>query len=247
MSIRRVAPRRQANGGALGCALLFVAALVGCGVLLLLIAPRLGGLAATVAGFSPSGDTERAFSSAASASIEPVINAVIPQAVTVTLPDYGARTLPVDSALTTVNVGTDSTGAPLATARVTEDGALALCRQYTPICANADPRLQNLSIDFRPGGAILYADASVPQLGGVTQRVGAVLRVNPNGRQLDFVGIDLGGQLYTAPASALGIDFRDIELLANDVLRRASVTMDGRAFTPSQIVIDDAAATLILR
>jgi hypothetical protein len=248
MSIRRYSARRRSNsGGYLGCIVLFVFALVACGVLMLVLAPRLGGIAATVAGFQPSGDTDRAFVSAPQIALEPVNSATSPQAVTVTLPDYGSRTLPVDPLLTTVAIGSDATGAPLANVRVSEDGALALCRQYTPICSNADPRLQNLDIDFRQGGAVIYGDVSLPEFGGVTQRAGAVLRIDPTGRQLQFVGIDLSGQLYSAPAEALGIDIRQVETLANDLLRQATMTSDGQTFAPQQIVIDDTAATLVLR
>ncbi len=248
MSIRRYSAQRRSNsGGYLGCIVLFVFALIACGVVLLILAPRLGGIAATVAGFQPSGDTSRAFVSSPQIALEPVNNATSPQAVTLTLPDYGSRTLPVDPLLTTVAIGSDAAGAPLANVRVSEDGALALCRQYTPICANADPRLQNLSIDFRPGGAVIYGDVSLAEFGGVTQRAGAVLRIDPTGRQLQFVGIDLGGQLYSAPADALGIDIRQVEGLANDLLRRATMSADGQTFAPTQIVIDDSAATLVLR
>jgi hypothetical protein len=248
MTIRRYTPRRRSNSsGYLGCIVFFVMALLACGVVLLIFAPRLSGIAASVAGFQASGDTSGAFVNAPQVAAPPVNNASSPQAITVTIPDYGTRTLPIDPLLTTVSVGTDTAGAPLATARVTEEGALALCRQYTPICANGDPRLQNLSIDFREGGAVVYGDVSLPEFGGVTQRVGAVLRVDPSGRQLQFVGIDLGGQLYSAPADALGIDIRQLEAVANQALRSASITANGQPFTPNQIVIDDRSATLVLR
>jgi hypothetical protein len=229
---------------ALACGALLLVAVMICAGTLVLFGGQLRDAALGVVGLQASGDTEQVFANDAPADLQ-LNNVTQPQVIQVQLGDGSSRTLPVDNALYPIQIGTAPDGAQVATARISESAALALCRQYTPMCQNADPRLQNIAVDFRAGGMIVSGDVTLPELGGVTQRVGAVLTIN--GVQLDFAGIDIGGTLYATAPGELGTQIAQLEQTANSILRGASATIDGRTYTPSALLADEDALTLVLR
>jgi len=55
---------------------------------------------------------------------------------------------------------------------------------------------RNAQVDLKPGGLVIYGDLD---LGTKWQRVGAVFNLDESGRQFNFVGVDIDGQLMAAP------------------------------------------------
>jgi hypothetical protein len=249
MQVERARPRRSSNslGIALTCGAVALVVLVACGVIALLLLPRVTDIAASSVGLERSSTTTQAlFSNTAPTPVQ-VFNATSPSQVTITVPDAGTQTIAVNPALYPVAIGQSAEGAPLMTAQVSEDSAIQLCRQYTPICQNADPRLQNIALDFRPNGALVSGDVTLPELGGITQRVGAALVVDSSGTQLRFAGIEVGGVLYEAPSGELAAQIAELERLANQILLTSAVSSDGISYSISSLQIDDNRATLVLR
>ncbi len=247
--IQRYKPvrRRSPNSPIITCAVVGFGTLLICGLSALLILPRLTGIAASAAGLREAGRTEAVFANVAAPAPVQINNGVLETQVTVTLPEYGQSTVDVQPQYVQVVSGTDENGIPAATVTVNEQNMVTLCAQYTPLCQNGDPRFQNVSIDLRPGGAIVYADVSVPELGSVSQRVGAVMRVDASGRQVEFAGIDIGGTLYAAAPGNLSSQIAEYEQAANNALQELIVEAGGGLYRLSAIQIDDVTLTLVMR
>ena len=78
-------------------------------------------------------------------------------------------------------------------------------------------RVRDVSIDLVPGGAMIYADVNL-ELGW--QHVGAAFMLDPNGRQLSLVGVDIDGRFYsTPPAGSVAELARQLETQSNRALR----------------------------
>jgi hypothetical protein len=90
----------------------------------------------------------------------------------------------------------------------TDDGTLAYYIEFDQAGINAylnywfgryvaqEKRVREVSLDLKPGGAIVYADVNL-EVGW--QRVGAVFMLDASGRQLILAGVDMDGRLYSAP------------------------------------------------
>ncbi|MCA9905518.1 MAG: hypothetical protein KC547_16795 [Anaerolineae bacterium] len=249
MRIQRYGPvrRRPPNPPLITCAVVGFGVLLICGLSALLILPRLPGIAANVVGLREAGRTEALFTNVAAPAPVQINNGVLETQVTVTLPEYGQSTIDVQPQYVQIVSGTDDKGIPAATVTVNEQNMVTLCAQYTPLCQNADPRFQNVSIDLRPGGAIVYADVTVPELGSVSQRVGAVMRVDASGRQIEFAGVDIGGTLYAAAPGNLSSQIAEYEQAANNALQELIVQAGGSLYRLSAIQIDDVTLMLVMR
>jgi len=249
LQVQRYKParRRSATSPIVTCAVVGFGLLLICGLSGLVILPRIGGIAAGVAGLREAGQTESVFANVPTPSPITINNGVLETQVLVTVPDYGQSMVDVQPELIQIVSGADDAGLPTAAITVSEHNTVALCAQYTPLCQNADPRFQNLSIDLRPGGAIVYADVTVPELGGVSQRVGAIMRVDASGRQMEFEGVDIGGTRYTAPPGTLSNQIAEYEQLANNVLQQVIVQAGGGSYRLSAILINDSSMTLVMR
>jgi hypothetical protein len=78
-------------------------------------------------------------------------------------------------------------------------------------------RLRDPWIDLKPGGAVVYADVDL-EVGW--QRVGAVLMVDGTGRQIEVVGVDIDGRLYSTPPDGQIAELvQRVESEANRALR----------------------------
>ncbi len=231
---------------ACGClatfAILFAIVLVG-GVLLL---PR---IISSMTGLTPQGDTQQVF-----AEVTPLPTLIlqnpteVPQ-VTVDLGSFGQETLDNDPQLYNFTVGTGSGGEPAAVATFTEAGLMDLCQQRSTICSanSSDPRFRNARIDLRPGGAVIYVDTTLPQLGNVPLPVGVVLRWDVPTRRVVFSGVDIGGQLYTSPPQSFADTITSIEQQMNDLIQQVAVQVGGGRYSVSEVSVDDTTLTLILR
>jgi hypothetical protein len=238
---------------ACGCMATLVAMSVLAVVALYLLLPRLPNVAAQVAGLSERGQTDAVFQAVTPAPVVPLQNAVQPEQVTVDLGSYGgAQTLSESSAYAPyydVQVGSDPVGRQTAVVSFTEDGLLELCRQRSDVCSGANPQFQNPRIDLRPGGAVIYADVSVPTQYGFTvqQTAGVVLQLDPSQRQFQFAGVDLNGTLYDAPPNEFASQIQQFENTGNDLLNQLTVNAGAGQLALSQVSIDDSTLTLVLQ
>lgn len=232
---------------ACGCLSVIGGLLVVAVIAFVLLLPSLPNIAAQVIGFTPRGNTETLFQSATPIPTVQLQNPVQPQQFTVDLGQYGQQTLNNDSHLYTLEVGSDTTGTQAAVVSFSEAGLQELCRQRTEVCSNADPRYRNARIDLRPGGAVIFADVSIPELGGIQQTAGVALRLDSSGRQFEFAGVDIGGTLYDVPPESFGATVRDLERTGNEILNQLWLEAGGEQYVLSQVSIDDTSLTITLR
>jgi hypothetical protein len=98
-----------------------------------------------------------------------------------------------------------------------EESANAHLMQWFGEYIDQQNRLRDPWIDLKPGGAVIYADVDL-EVGW--QRVGAVLMVDGTGRQIEIVGVDIDGRLYSTPPNGQIADLvRQVESEANRALR----------------------------
>jgi len=222
---------------------MIIAAIVGTLVLL----PSLPSIAAQVIGFTPNGAVDDVFVQPPPPA-PPLQNAQTVEQATLDLGTFGVQTFQNQPQLYQFSVGTaGGSGAQAATVVFTESGLMELCRQRTTLCNNDNPQYRDVAFDLRPGGLVVYADATLPQLGGAAQRLGAVLRLDASARRFDFIGLDINGALFTNPPAELASLIQPLESGANDVLTALSLQAGGAQYTLSRITIDDTTATLFLQ
>jgi hypothetical protein len=228
------------------CGAAFVA-----GIFILL--PNMPEIAAQVAGMERQGSTDSIFA-AAESNPQPtqvqLQNASRPQQVTVNLGDYGgSQVISPSSARADVAVGSDATGQQTAVVSFTESALMDLCRQQSAICNNSDPRFQNVRIDLRPGGAVIYADANVPTDYGFTikQTAGVVLQLDSAQRRFVFAGVDLNGALFATPPGEFSGYVSEFEATGNNLLNQLTLDAGSGQMTLDSVQIDHSNITLILR
>jgi hypothetical protein len=246
--IYRYPPRRNRTLQ-LGCGCLLAAgfaALLGFTALYAL-SPLFSGMGFQVLGLRQVGQTDRIFANAPIVPTAIVQNASQPQQVTVNLGAYGSQTVNVDPQHYAIVTGNSESGASIARASFSEAGLLAICAQQSPICQNGNQQYRNVSIDLRPGGAIVYVDVNASGL--LWQRIGVVFQLDSSRTALVVRGIDLNGGLYdysSLPGELSGaVD--EIGRVTNDILRQLAVEASGENYRLSEIIIDDTTLTLILR
>jgi hypothetical protein len=243
-------PRRRRSSVlplACGCLAVFgilVAVVLVGGVLLL---PN---IISSVTGLTPKGETAEIF---AEVTPQPTIilqNTAEPQQVTVDLGQFGQETLNNNQPqLYNFTVGAGVGGQPMATATFTEAGLMNICYQRSTICGpnSSDPRFRNARIDLRPGGAVVYVDATVPQLGNIPFPVGVVVQWDSAARRAKVTGVDIGGTLYTPTQQSLSDLVTTVEQQMNQMIQQAALQINGGRYTVSEVSIDDSSVTLILR
>jgi hypothetical protein len=229
-----------------GCATALTALLAIAGAGLLLVIALLPDITLQLNGFSPIGDTESIFQQATALPPVEVNNPVTPPEVVVDLGVYGSQQIPAATNDYTVVTGTSETGSPLATVSFDETALMNLCRERSAICRNENPQYQNVNIDLRPGGAVIFADVTVPNL-GIQQTAGVVLRLDSTARQFEVAGVDIGGALYDTPPGDMSALVDDIERTGNNILNQLSLQASGSQYTLSEVQVDDGTLTLILR
>jgi hypothetical protein len=246
--IRRPPVRRRSSFSVLACGCL--SALVGLLVIAIIafvvLMPTLPNLAAQLVGFTARGSTEALFQATPVPTIE-LQNSVQPPQFTVDLGQYGSQTLSNDSGLYDVQVGSDSSGGQAAVVSFSEAGLQELCRQRSDVCGPNNPRFRNAQIDLRPGGAVVYADVVIPQLGNVEQRAGAVLRLDASAQRFEFAGVDINGTIYDVPPEQFGETVVEMERAGNEILDQLRLEASGGQYTLSQVSIDDDQLTVLLR
>jgi hypothetical protein len=226
-----------------GCAI----AVLGCGVVtlvsVLLAYNFLPVLAAQAMGFTARGSTADVFADVTPAPIVEIYDAVQPEQVTVDLSGVGSQTVSGDSAAYQIASGYDAANAPTTLVYVDEAGLYAeICLRAPTACNGTNAQYRISRVDFQPGGAIIYADVS---LGGLTQRVGAVVLITASNFQV--VGVDVNGMLFSDPPGELAGLVNELEQRGNQVLRDFTLTANGMVYSLSEVIIDHTTMTLVLR
>lgn len=229
-----------------GCAGILIGGTLVVVLALVVLLPALPGLAVRFAGFTPIGSTSGVFAAAPPPPEMQVQNPVAPGDAVLNLGSYGTQPLSADARYYSVTTGTSAAGAPVALVTFTENSLMELCHQRTDICSNTNSQYRNVRLDLRPGGAVVYADLRLPEL-GIWQAVGVALRLDASGRQFEVAGVDVGGTLYDLPPSGLGEQVAQIAAAGNDLLRQLELIAGGGRYTLSQVYIDDTTLTLLLR
>ncbi len=229
--------------GCLGLLGLFAASLV---IGILIVWPRLPNLAAQAVGFEERGPVETVFVAVTPLPTPAVVNLAPAGPVTFTLGNLGGGTLNGTEGIP-VQLGRDpASSAPAAIVSLTEADLMALCNRYADIC-RSDPRLQNPRVDLRPGGAVVYADVTLPELANVTQTVGVVLRVDSSGHNFRVEGIDIGGFLYAVPSNDIGQLILNAEGQLNQAVQQFVLDTSAGRMTLDRISVDDSTVTVSMR
>lgn len=239
MKVQRVTRRSRSPIGPCGCLTGVIIVVVIIAIAAVLVLMRLPALALMAAGFNPQGSVPQVFNANNSQPVQ-LENPVSPSDAVLQLGQYGAQALPSSS----VQTG-NRNGASAALVQLSEADLLNVCRQRTTLCNNSNPQVQNVSVDLRPGGGIVYADVSLPEV-GLSQRVGVVLRVDPTQRQFELAGVDVDGTLYTVPTGTLGTQAAEVVRTVNNLLLQASLQAGGGVYTLQSIQVDDAQITFLL-
>ena len=243
MSVNRMQRYNYRRRRPIGCgclaALAGFVALIGLGVVLLL--PVLPTIGLRLIGFSPVGETDTVFEGVVPAPAISLDGGIRQGQATVNLGSYGNYRLSGDSAAYSIVVGGQT-----AVAIFSESGLLDLCRQLSAVCGTNSGPYRNLRVDLRPGGAVIYADVTISEL-GLSQTVGMVAVVDDSGRQFTVAGVDMGGVLYSVPPNSLGDLVADFERVGNDLLRQLTLDAGGGRYDLSEIRVSDNELTLILR
>ncbi len=217
-----------------------ILAVVMCIGAVLVLGPMLPGLALRFAGFSPAGNTEQVFSGVVAVPTVQLENAVgIPDA-TVNLGEYGEVAIPAPVAIG--NTG----GGQAAVVEFSESQLMNLCYERSTVCTGGNGQIRNAQLDLRPGGGVVYADVYLRDV-GLWQNVGAVFRLDSSGRQLEIVGVDVGGTLYSLPANALGEQVRQALDEGNALLNEAVLEAGGGQYRLADVQITDQSITLVMR
>ena len=203
----------------------------------------------SLTGLTPRGDTAEVFDDVTPQPTLVLQNPTDVPQVTVDLGSFGEQRLDTNPELYNFTVGTGTGGQPSAVATFTEAGLMDLCHQRSTFCSpdTADPRFRNARIDLRPGGAVIYVDATLPQLGNILLSAGVVLRWDAPSRRVVFAGLDIGGSLYTSPPQSLADAIATVEEQMNDLIQQVAVQIGGGRYSVSEVIVDDTTLTLILR
>ncbi len=254
MHIQRYRPVRRANNRTLligGCVVVFGL----CGITLvmsvILAATLLPSLALQAAGFNPVGQTGQLFPTAA-ATLLPVAAAtpISAQDIILNAGQLGQQSLgglaaPVDVVVGSMADAQTGMVDPVLQATFDENALLSLCYEYSMICNATGETVRNARFDLRSGGIIVTAEVLIPAA-GVWQTIGVVLQQN-GATQLDVMGVDVNGTLYSTPPGELSALVAEAETTVNAILRQLTAQAGGATYILSAMHFAEAQMTLILR
>ncbi|MEZ4669071.1 MAG: hypothetical protein R3E39_14285 [Anaerolineae bacterium] len=241
MRIQRVRRRGTTLFMLCGCLTAVFVGMVLLAIGLLILLPRLPGLALLVSGFTARGNIAQAFANVPTMPRIQLQDVVTPGRVLLNLGSAGTEEIPSVFVQTGLLDGT-----PAATILLSEDDLMVLCRQRTSLCSNDNPQYQNVRVDLRPGGGVVYADVHLPEA-GISQTIGAVVRLDGSQRQFELLGVDMGGVLYGLPTGSLAAQVQEVTATANAMLQQAILNVDGSPFELGDIRIDDSGIMFLMR
>lgn len=254
MQVQRYRPVRRSDNRALwvaGC----LVTLGFCGIALLLGivlgAAVFPGLVLQMAGFRPAGETSQVFPTAAATLPAVAAPATVqPQEIIISAGQFGQQSLGELSApveIVTGSMADSQTGMvdPVLQAVFDENALLSLCYEYSVICNPTGDSVRNARFDLRSGGVIVNGEVLLPGA-GIWQPVGVVLRQS-GAAQLDVMGVDLNGTLYSTPPGELSALVAEAETTVNAILRQLTAQTGGTTYTLSEVHFSEEQVTLILR
>lgn len=229
---------------------------VGCGAMLLglcaaavvvaLIAlPNPQSFALQVLGFRSAGQTDAVFADQPARTAPPLQQPAPVSQIIVSIPQVGQQAIIPDGERLQAVTGLDPvTSQRTLQAQADEAGLLALCQQYSPLCAEGDGQVRRVRFDLRPNGLIVYGELLIPGL-NTWQPIGIVFQ--QVGRRLGVVGVDVNGMLLVDPPAPYNTLVQQAEEAINNLLGTLGATVDGSAYTLQELFIDDNQLTLVLR
>ncbi|MEO0561479.1 MAG: hypothetical protein AAF125_05175 [Chloroflexota bacterium] len=258
MQVNRTPPARRRRGSmtalgciatAAGCVLVTGLALVGS---VLLFRDELMTLGLQQVGFETAGQTEAVFAEPTPniAPIPTVTNATAPQTFTLREATTGNTQAFQNNAGVDVAVGSSTEG-DVATVTTNEAELVALCHEYSTVCSpegitESGYTIRNATVDLRPGGAIVSASVTGEGI-PFAQSVGVVLTLNESGDSVDIRGVDINGQLLSAPPPEFQplLDSAQAELDA--MLAAGVIEIAGETYRLDRITIDETSITALLK
>ncbi len=245
MRIERPAQRSSLNPTYIACGCLTV--LIGGGIVLVLVSIfLLPGIVLQLSGFQSRGDTDQLFSAITQPPTIEITNPLpTPAQVVLELGAYGTERLNTNLYDYTIITGSSASGEQVAVVTFDENSLLNICRQRSAICGAGNGTFRNARIDLRPGGAVIYGEVFVPQI-GIWQNLGVVMQLTGDNR-VAVAGVDVNGALYSAPPNEFSATINEVERVANEVLQQLVLDASGTRYNLTQVHIDDHNLTLILR
>lgn len=245
MKVERYQPRKRSKLPMLACGVLTGFMMIAlCGLILLLVLPRLPDLAMSVAGFQRAGETSSLFVDPVPTLAPLTSSAPLSSTLIIQAGSYGQQPIDPTSSLN-VQIGTGSDGTQEVRVSLTESDLVALCQQISTICTTAGDPVRGATFDLKSGGMILYGDFYI-EAAGIFQRAGVVLRINEF-NQFTIAGVDLNGSLYTNPPEAIAGLISEAERTANDILRQFVIQADAAVYSLRSLYADETTLTLLLR
>lgn len=215
-----------------------------CGLLLLILLPRLPDLVMSVAGFQRAGETSSVFVESMP-TLAPLTNSTpLSQTLVIQAGSYGQQPIDPASSLD-VQIGTSSDGTQEIRLSLAESDLVTICQQVSTICTTAGDPVRGVTFDLKAGGMIVYGDFYI-EAASIYQRAGVVLRINEF-NQFTIAGVDINGSLYTDPPATIAGLIAEAERTANDILRQFVIQADADTYSLRTLYADEASLTLILR
>lgn len=243
MRIQRV-QRRSNTFGWCGC-LAFVAAValvVGVAAVFIL-GPQIPGLALRLAGFRELGNAANVMTNRpAQPEITLTNPSVLPDS-SLYLGSLGEQMLSEIGVSAAVG---DSSIGRAATVTLTEANLMDLCRRRSAICGGGNDQYRNARIDLRLGGAVIYGDVYIPDV-GLWQSLGVVVQVDSSGRQVQVLGVEVGGTLYSLPAGTISQRVNEVTRQVNSALAQLSLGGAGGQYSLATIQVNENAMMIVLR
>jgi len=219
-------------------------ALLGSGVLLiLLLSPQiLIGVGLQLMGVQRIGTTGDVFDNADSPIVQYSLQNSRPvDRFTVTIPGYGQETF--NQADFNIAAGEVATGVVTAAVTITEADFERLCHNQPQRCNRE--AFDDLEVDFRPGGVIIYADVQA----ALGQKIGIAVTIVDAGRTIEVAGVDIGGALYDV--NSLPDDLKRIVQEARQIVDQSidtmTVTIGGQALRLYDINSDHEQIRLVFQ
>lgn len=246
MYVKRYQPRpsRSPMTAACGCLSLLAGGLVLAVLGFVLIVPALPTMLLRTLGALPLGETEALYMPLEAAPLPELTPGALPATLLLEIPDVPQQRL--DPALLPGELLNGvAAGSAYLQATYSEEDLLALCGQYTDICGPGGRDLRNVTIDLKPGGAILYAELRLPDT-NLWQSVGIPLRIVDR-RRVEVLGIDMGGALYSLPPGTLEQMVSQATARANEALTQLVLRTGSTTFRLNAVYADDTTLTIIMR
>jgi hypothetical protein len=140
-------------------------------------------------------------------------------------------------------VGQGMDGYGLGVIQFQETDLGGICASLLRGCATDQYTVQR--VDFRPGGAVIYAQVNVA---GLSQEAGVALTLGADQKSFQAAGVVFNGAMYAIPPSGdIAMIVNDLVSRGNAALRDLRVQANGYNLSLIQMSVDETTLTLVLR